>query len=277
MPQPRTGDRRGDGRGEGSTKESFQRLASAELPALYWLARRLVRDGAEDLVQEALLRAYRSYGTLRQDTAAGPWLKSILVNVFRDQLRRQARSPEELPVDQVEDFSLYQTLVEQDLLPYSDTLHHDYLRAFAKEDVREVLLRLPGAVPGPAGAAVHGRLRDQGDRRPARCPLGDGPGPAASGSQAVRAGAVDLRPGDRTPPQGDSQMTEHQAVIPCSEAVRQLWDYLDQAVSPEEQEKVEQHLSFCRSCCGSWSSPTNCEDSWPPKERTSSPARQGPA
>jgi mycothiol system anti-sigma-R factor len=45
-------------------------------------------------------------------------------------------------------------------------------------------------------------------------------------------------------------MIEHQAVIPCSEAVRQLWDYLDQAVSPEEQEKVEQHLSFCRRCCG---------------------------
>jgi RNA polymerase sigma-70 factor (ECF subfamily) len=131
------------------TRESFQRLASAQLPALYWLARRLVRDGAEDLVQEALLRAYRSYGTLRDDTAAGPWLKRILVNVFRDQLRRQARSPEELPVDQVEDFSLYQTLVEQDPLPYSDTLHHDYLRAFAREDVREVLLRLPELYRAP--------------------------------------------------------------------------------------------------------------------------------
>jgi RNA polymerase sigma-70 factor, ECF subfamily len=131
------------------TRESFQRLASAELPALYWLARRLVRDGAEDLVQEALLRAYRSYGTLRQDAAAGPWLKRILVNVFRDQLRRQARSPEELPVDQVEDFSLYQTLIEQDPLPYSDTLHHDYLHAFAKEDVREVLLRLPELYRAP--------------------------------------------------------------------------------------------------------------------------------
>jgi anti-sigma factor (TIGR02949 family) len=45
-------------------------------------------------------------------------------------------------------------------------------------------------------------------------------------------------------------MTERQGLIPCSEAVRQLWDYLDQAVPPEEQEKVEQHLSFCRSCCG---------------------------
>ena len=45
-------------------------------------------------------------------------------------------------------------------------------------------------------------------------------------------------------------MTESQGVIPCSEAVRQLWDYLDQAVSPEDQAKVEQHLSFCRRCCG---------------------------
>jgi anti-sigma factor (TIGR02949 family) len=38
--------------------------------------------------------------------------------------------------------------------------------------------------------------------------------------------------------------------IPCSEAVRHLWDYLDQAISPEDQEKVEKHLSFCRKCCG---------------------------
>jgi len=131
------------------TKESFQRLAAAELPGLYSLARRLVRDGAEDLVQEALLRAYRSFGTLKEDPAAGRWLKRILVNVFRDELRRRARSVEEVPVEQVEDFSLYRTLVEQDPLPYSDTLHHDFLRAFAREDVREVLMRLPEIYRAP--------------------------------------------------------------------------------------------------------------------------------
>ena len=38
--------------------------------------------------------------------------------------------------------------------------------------------------------------------------------------------------------------------IPCSEAVRQLWDYLDHAIAPEDQVRVEQHLSFCRRCCG---------------------------
>ena len=45
-------------------------------------------------------------------------------------------------------------------------------------------------------------------------------------------------------------MTGNQGMIPCSEAVRQLWDYLDHAVSPEDHKKVEQHLSFCRRCCG---------------------------
>jgi mycothiol system anti-sigma-R factor len=45
-------------------------------------------------------------------------------------------------------------------------------------------------------------------------------------------------------------MTVKPGPIPCSEAVRQLWDYLDQAVSEEDQEKVEEHLSFCRRCCG---------------------------
>jgi anti-sigma factor (TIGR02949 family) len=38
--------------------------------------------------------------------------------------------------------------------------------------------------------------------------------------------------------------------IKCSEAVRQLWDYLDHAISGEDQERIEGHLSFCRSCCG---------------------------
>ena len=39
-------------------------------------------------------------------------------------------------------------------------------------------------------------------------------------------------------------------VIPCSEAVRQLWDYLDNVLSPEDQAKVDGHLAFCRRCCG---------------------------
>lgn len=39
-------------------------------------------------------------------------------------------------------------------------------------------------------------------------------------------------------------------MIPCSEAVRRLWEYLDRGLSEEETAKVEEHLAFCRKCCG---------------------------
>lgn len=131
------------------TKEAFEELARNELPGLYSLARRLVRDGAEDLVQEALLQGYRGFGTLKTDAAGGRWLKTILVNVFRDQLRKRARSVEEVAAGDLDDFSLYRTLIDEDPFPYSDSLHTDFLGTFDREDLREVLLRLPDIYRAP--------------------------------------------------------------------------------------------------------------------------------
>jgi anti-sigma factor (TIGR02949 family) len=45
-------------------------------------------------------------------------------------------------------------------------------------------------------------------------------------------------------------MDDREGTMKCSDAVRRLWDYLDKTVSPEESERIEQHLSFCRRCCG---------------------------
>jgi len=125
------------------TRESFQSLARSELPRLLALARRLTRDDAEDLVQEALLRGYRSYRHLQDDQAGGGWLRAILLNAHRDRMRKHARSFEEVPVADPDDFSLFRTIADEDPLPYSDTLHLDFLRAFGKDDIREVLMRLP--------------------------------------------------------------------------------------------------------------------------------------
>ena len=131
------------------TKEAFQELVRNELPALYSLARRLVRDGAEDLVQEALLQGYRAFGSLKDEAAGGRWLRTILVNVFRDQLRKRSRSVEELAVGDLEDFSLYRTLIEEDPLPYSDSLHTDFLEVFGRDDLLEVLMRMPEIYRAP--------------------------------------------------------------------------------------------------------------------------------
>jgi anti-sigma factor (TIGR02949 family) len=39
-------------------------------------------------------------------------------------------------------------------------------------------------------------------------------------------------------------------VITCTEAVRQLWAYLDGMVDESQRDLLEEHLSFCRRCCG---------------------------
>lgn len=127
----------------------FQDLARDELPGLYALARRLCRDEAEDLVQDCLLRAYRSFASLRDRDAAGAWLRVILANAWRDRVRKQSRSPREVPLDDIEDFSLYRTLVDEDPFPYSDSLHLDFLGAFGDDDVHAVLDLLPPLYRAP--------------------------------------------------------------------------------------------------------------------------------
>ena len=39
-------------------------------------------------------------------------------------------------------------------------------------------------------------------------------------------------------------------MITCSDAVRQLWEYLDGAVGEGDREAIEEHLSVCKRCCG---------------------------
>ncbi len=118
-------------------------LAEAQLPRLYTIARRLVGDDAEDAVQDALLKAYRSFDRLEHAAAGPAWLTSILVNVCRDRGRAQARTPAEVSIDAVAEFSLYRKIADEDPFPYSDSLHLDFLEQFGTEDVRAVLERLP--------------------------------------------------------------------------------------------------------------------------------------
>lgn len=39
-------------------------------------------------------------------------------------------------------------------------------------------------------------------------------------------------------------------MISCADAVRQMWEYLEHEVSPQDRAAVEEHLAFCRRCCG---------------------------
>ncbi|MFD2093159.1 RNA polymerase sigma factor [Blastococcus deserti] len=123
--------------------EQFRALAREQLPRLVSLARRLVGEDAEDAVQDCLLKAFQSMDQLRDEAAGQAWLTAILVNCCRDRGRARARHPQEVDLDEVEEFSLYRKIAYEDPFPYSDSLHLDFLAEFGPEDVHAVLMRLP--------------------------------------------------------------------------------------------------------------------------------------
>ena len=76
-------------------RETFDRLMLDHLSAALRFAIRLLGDPheAEDLVQEAMLRAARNWKSFRGASSFRTWLFQILINAFRDRLRgKRARS-----------------------------------------------------------------------------------------------------------------------------------------------------------------------------------------
>ena len=71
----------------------FEREALPHLSALYAAALRMTRNekDAEDLVQDALLRAYRFFDTFQPGTNCKAWLFRILTNVFCNNYRDRER------------------------------------------------------------------------------------------------------------------------------------------------------------------------------------------
>jgi len=65
---------------EADRKRRFDRIVAVFYPDMYRYAAWLCRDKAiaEDVVQEALLRAWKSLDALRDDDAAKPWLLTIV-------------------------------------------------------------------------------------------------------------------------------------------------------------------------------------------------------
>lgn len=71
-------------------KAALDRLVVEHLPAALRFAVRLTGDvhEAEDVVQDALLRAARGWSGFRGEATFRTWLFQIVVNAFRDRLRR---------------------------------------------------------------------------------------------------------------------------------------------------------------------------------------------
>jgi RNA polymerase sigma factor (sigma-70 family) len=84
-------------------RQRFEAEALPHMDAAYNLARWLSRSpaDAEDIVQDAMLRAFRAYGGFRGG-AVKPWLLAIVRNCWRDAARdRRRRAHDPIPGDDV--------------------------------------------------------------------------------------------------------------------------------------------------------------------------------
>jgi RNA polymerase sigma-70 factor (ECF subfamily) len=80
-------------RGTAQAGDGFEQVAVPHLDALYRVALRLTqnRAEAEDVVQEACLRAFRAFHRFNPGTNVRAWLFTIARNVFLNRLRREGR------------------------------------------------------------------------------------------------------------------------------------------------------------------------------------------
>ncbi len=83
---------------QGGDLRAFERLMHQHAPALYTLALRSLGDArdAEDLVQEAMLRAWNHLASFRAEARLGTWLYRIVINLCFNRLPQLRRQPEGL-------------------------------------------------------------------------------------------------------------------------------------------------------------------------------------
>jgi RNA polymerase sigma-70 factor (ECF subfamily) len=97
-------------------RASFEREALVHLDTLYRVALRLAGNAAdaEDLVQETMLRAYRSWDRFTPGTNAKGWLLTILRHLFINEYRRKRRHPATVDLDTIEPFAAFEDIQEAD-------------------------------------------------------------------------------------------------------------------------------------------------------------------
>ena len=117
-----------------TAEPDFAADLTSELPRLSRLALHLTRDPAraEDLAQEAALRAWAKRDQLRDGAPIGPWLNRILVNLVIDRSRSRR--------DEFTDAEIEDRWADDD---YTVDPERVLARAELRDDLEDALARLP--------------------------------------------------------------------------------------------------------------------------------------
>jgi RNA polymerase sigma-70 factor (ECF subfamily) len=101
------------------------------------------RDDAEDLVQEAMLRAFRAFNTFQEGTRFQAWFLRILTNLFRQKYRERRRQPETISLEDAPDYYLYNQSQKMGVPLRGDDPASLFLRKLDEQQVMSALASIP--------------------------------------------------------------------------------------------------------------------------------------
>jgi RNA polymerase sigma-70 factor (ECF subfamily) len=138
-------------RAQGGDARAFEALVARHGRSIYAACRRFTHDAheAEDLAQEAILRAYRGLGAFRAESSFRTWIFRIVMNVGRTWwARRRPEPPAAGPAAPAGDAELLESM-RAEIATLPDRQREVLtLRVFAGlefEEIAEILEISPGA------------------------------------------------------------------------------------------------------------------------------------
>jgi len=125
--------------------DQFQALLVAVLPAAYGYALRLTRNraDAEDLVQDAALRAFKAIASFDPGTNFKAWIFRILTRCFWANHRRRQRRPNTVDFDDTPDLYLYARSAEHGLQWQGEDPARALIDRLGTERVADAIGQLP--------------------------------------------------------------------------------------------------------------------------------------
>lgn len=123
-------------------RRAFEAEAIPHMDALYRTALRMTKNesDAEDLVQEAFVKAYRFWDKFELGSNCRAWLFKIMTNIFINDYRSKARSPMSVNVDDIDDNYLYGQLAQRGK---ESTPEQQLFAKLFDDDVKKAIEELP--------------------------------------------------------------------------------------------------------------------------------------
>jgi RNA polymerase sigma-70 factor, ECF subfamily len=122
-------------------RQDIRDEAISYIDSLYRTALRMTGNpaDAEDLVQETYLRAFRSIDQFKPGTNLRAWLFKIQTNSFINEYRKRVRRPRNTSLDDVEEYYLYNHLVESGVQPSPSVTEDEILAQIDDAEVFQAL------------------------------------------------------------------------------------------------------------------------------------------